>query len=185
MRPAVFLDRDDTLIQNAALPWDQVRAPRGDLCDPDWVRPLPGAKDACHAMAAAGFVLVVVTNQGLVARGVGTLDDVERTNRRMLDLLSEGGRCPIERVYVCPFHPKGVVAPFNTEHPWRKPAPGMILQAARELSLDLSRSWMVGDAERDVNAGVAAGLSPTRCLRVGPEQNLKGLADAARVILAS
>ncbi|MCC6971598.1 MAG: hypothetical protein IT434_15410 [Phycisphaerales bacterium] len=92
MRPAVFLDRDDTLIQNAELPWDRGGTPRGDLCDPAWVRLLPGVAEACRMLAGAGFALVVVSNQGLVARGVGTLEDVERTNRRMLDLLSEGGR---------------------------------------------------------------------------------------------
>ena len=192
MRRAVFLDRDDTLIANASLPWEAMGVARGDLCDPERVELLPGVREACRALADAGHLLVVVTNQGLVARGVGTLDDVERTNQRMIELLSEGwvssAGGPIAGVYVCPYHPKGTVAPFNVEHPWRKPSPGMVLQAARDLEIDLTRSWLVGDAERDVACGRAAGIPAERCLRVGGVvgggREFAGLLDAARRILA-
>lgn len=187
MRPAVFLDRDDTLIENRELPWSEIGTPPGDLCNPAYVRLLPGVQAACKRLVSAGFVLVVVSNQGLVARGVGTLADVNRTNERMLGLLTSepSGRPLIERVYVCPYHPKGTVPPYNVEHPLRKPAPGMILQAAEELGLDLDRSWLVGDAPRDVEAGRAAGIDAARCLLVGPGRELPDLRAATRVILAA
>ncbi len=185
MRTAIFLDRDDTLIENRDLPWKEVGTPPGDLCSPAFVRLLPGVRDACEHMANAGFVLIVVTNQGLVARGVGTIDDVEQTNARLHELLTVNGRRLIERIYSCPYHPKGTVPPFNTEHAWRKPSPGMILAAASELDLDLSRSWLIGDAQRDIDAGLASGISPDRCLRVGPDQPLPDLRAASRVILGS
>ena len=185
MRRAVFLDRDDTLIENGSLPWERVGAPRGDLCDPAWVRLLPGAAEGCRVLAGAGYALVVVTNQGLVARGVGTLEDVERTNRRMVELLREGGVPGLAGIYVCPYHPRGTVAPYNVEHEWRKPAPGMILSAARELDLDVSGSWMVGDSARDVEAGIASGIARERCLLVGPSREIPGLLEAARRIVGS
>lgn len=185
MRAAVFLDRDDTLIENAALPWAEIGTPRGDLCDPHYVRLLPGVLEACTTLAQAGFALVVVSNQGLVARGVGTLADVEKTNQRVASLLESNGKPLIERFYVCPYHPNGRVEPFAREHPWRKPSPGMILAARDDLGLDLARSWMVGDAIRDVEAGRAAGIAPDRCLRVGPSLPLPSLLEASRVILGT
>lgn len=185
MRAAVFLDRDDTLIENAGLPWDVIGTPRGDLCDPAHVTLLPGVADACAALRRAGFVLVVVTNQGLVARGVGTMADVDRTNERLHELLTVDGSRLVERVYCCPYHPAGSVPEFTCEHPWRKPAPGMILAAAKDLGLDLSRSWLVGDAERDAEAGVRAGIVPARTLLVGRGRALANLGAAARVILGS
>lgn len=187
VRPAIFLDRDDTLIENRALPWSEIGTPQGDLCNPAYVRLLPGVRDACERLVNAGFVLVVVSNQGLVARGVGTLADVTRTNERLLALLTPepSGRPLIERVYVCPYHPKGTVPPYNVEHPLRKPAPGMILQATEELGLDLARSWLVGDAPRDIQAGRAAGIDAARCLLVGPGIELPDLRAATRVILGA
>ena len=187
-RPAVFLDRDDTLIANATLEW--TRPPlagmtRGDLCEPNQVRLLPGALPACQLLEAAGFALVVVTNQGLVARGHGTLGDVERTNDRLRDLLTVDGRCLVAATYLCPMHPRGTVPRFTGEHPWRKPGGGMLRAAAEELDLDLSRSWMIGDAERDLEAGHAAGLPADRTLRVGPgPSDLPDLLAASLVILA-
>lgn len=185
MRPAIFLDRDDTLIENRDLPWAEIGAPPGDLCNPEYVRLLPGVREACEHMANAGYSLVAVTNQGLVARGVGSIDDVERTNARLHELLTVGAQRLLERIYYCPFHPQGTVAPFNRDHPWRKPAPGMILAAADELGLDLSRSWLVGDAKRDVEAGRAAGISAKRCLLVGGNSALPDLGAASRVILGT
>jgi len=89
-------------------------------------------------------------------------------------------------VYYCPYHPDGSVSAYAREHPWRKPQPGMILAAADDLRLDLSRSWLIGDAPRDCQAGIAAGLDPARCLLIGRESS--GPVDvlaAAMVVLAS
>lgn len=149
MRPAVFLDRDDTLIRCRSV------TPDGDLGDPDLVELLPGALETCRSLKEAGFALVVITNQGGVARGKYGLQDVDRVNARLNVLL--GG--VIDAFRACPYHPKGVVPEYAREHPWRKPAPGMILDAAEELGLDLKRSWLIGDAIRDCEAGRAAGCA--------------------------
>ncbi len=164
MRPAVFFDRDDTLMEAGSLPAPPPPAAPGDVIDPALVCLLPGAYEACAALKRAGFVLVVVSNQGSVARGGATTAMVDAVNARLADLL---GHSVIDAFYYCPFHPRGRVPAFTLEHPWRKPAPGMILAAAEDLGLDLSRSWLIGDAERDIEAGIAGGIDASRCLRVG------------------
>ncbi len=146
-RRAVFLDRDDTLIACNGV------TPDGDLGDPALVELLPGALEACGRWREAGFALVVVSNQGGVARGKYGTDAVEAVNARVNELL--GGA--IDAFRYCPYHPKGTVPEFTREHPWRKPAPGMLLDASEELGIDLAGSWMVGDAPRDCAAGRAAG----------------------------
>ena len=143
MRPAVFLDRDNTLIAND-----------GDLGDPDKVSLLPGVRDGLQELEKAGYVLVVVTNQGGVARGHYGESDVARVHDRIAELV--GSVQPLA-FYHCPYHPEGTVPEYTREHHWRKPAPGMLLAAAEELQLDLEGSWMVGDQPRDIQAGTAAG----------------------------
>jgi D-glycero-D-manno-heptose 1,7-bisphosphate phosphatase len=163
-RAAVFLDRDDTLIANREVTAGTPHP--GDLCDPALVRLLPGVAEGLARLRDAGFALVVVSNQGCVARGVGTIEQVEACNRRMRELVRVEAGVELDGVYYCPHHPKGTVAPFNTEHPWRKPAPGMILAAAADLGLDLSRSWMIGDTARDAEAAIAAGIAAERTVLV-------------------
>ena len=145
-KPAVFLDRDDTLIRCNGL------APGNDLGDPALVEPLPGAVEACRRLKDAGFLLVVITNQGGVARGRYSEQDVERVHER-INTVFEG---VFGAFRACPYHPKGTVPKYAREHPWRKPSPGMILDAAQELNIDLARSWTVGDKERDAAAGRTA-----------------------------
>lgn len=185
LRPAAFLDRDDTLIEARSLPAPPPPAAHGDITDPAQVQLLPGVASACRRLKEAGFVLVVVSNQGVVARGGATVERVTEINQRLRDLLpGANGASLIDAVYVCPFHPRGTVPEFTREHPWRKPAPGMILAAARELKLDLAASWMVGDSERDLEAGIAAGIPATQCLHVGRHGKLADLGAAADVIIA-
>ncbi|MBL8746941.1 MAG: HAD family hydrolase [Phycisphaerae bacterium] len=145
--PAIFLDRDDTLIH-----CDDV-TPDGDLGDPSLVELLPGVLDGCRALKRAGFTLVVVSNQGGVARGRYGVAQVQEVNARLNELL--GGL--IDAFYFCPYHPQGVVPEFKREHPWRKPQPGMLLDASSALNLDLARSWSIGDRVRDCTAGKFAG----------------------------
>lgn len=189
MQSAVFLDRDDTLIHNRDLPapadppmgWKP-----GDLYDPDRVTLMPGALEACRELRSAGFALVIVTNQGCVARGSATTDQVEAVNARVLKLLTaESGEPLIAAAYYVPFHPMGNVPAYTREHPWRKPQPGMLLAAAEEHGLDLPSSWMIGDAARDVEAGINAGLPAGQCLRCGPEGDHETVLDAARAVLAA
>jgi histidinol-phosphate phosphatase family protein len=151
--PAVFLDRDNTLIAND-----------GDLGDPALVRLLDGVAEGLHALRDAGYRLVVVSNQGGVARGVFTEHDVDAVNDRLNALAGD----VIDRFYFCPHHPEAAIEKYRGEHPWRKPQPGMILQAAHDLNLDLARSWVIGDQERDIIAGHAAGC---RTVLIGGESH--------------
>lgn len=173
-RPAVFFDRDDTLIENATLPAEALAGRPGDLADPDWVRPLPGAAEACSRAQELGYVVIIVTNQGVVARGGATLAQVEATCQRTLDLLGPG----IEACLACPFHPHANgPAEFCREHEWRKPQPDMLHAAAELFNLDLTRSWMVGDAQRDLDAGLAAGLPDAHCLLIDESLDLPHAMD--------
>jgi D-glycero-D-manno-heptose 1,7-bisphosphate phosphatase len=148
VEPAIFLDRDNTLIEND-----------GDLGDPDAVRVLVGVASGLQALHDAGYRLVVVTNQAGVARGVFTEAQVDAVNQRIAAVVDEQSERSglIERFYYCPYHPEASLDEYRRDHPWRKPSPGMLLQAARDLRLDLGRSWMIGDQPRDVEAGRAAG----------------------------
>lgn len=182
-RPAVFLDRDDTLIACTAITPDG----DGDLFDPALVALLPGAAESLTALKRAGFFIAVVTNQGAVARGKCTPATVELVHARIRALLPG----LIDDFRFCPFHPRGIVPAFTREHPWRKPAPGMLLDLARAHALDLSRSWLIGDAPRDIAAGAAAGCrtiripfgsAPVPC-SPEPDHTASTLADAAAIIL--
>lgn len=182
MRRAVFLDRDDTLIANRSLePAPGLK--RGDHCDPSRVRLLDGALEACRLLRDAGYLLIVISNQGVVARGGGTIEQVRATNERMSELLvGEDGSPLLDGVYFCPYHPEGTVEPYNREHPWRKPQPGMILAACEEHGLDPSRCWVVGDAERDLEAGRRAGISEDRRILVWDEGGPTLLEAALRIV---
>lgn len=187
MRSAVFVDRDDTILDTTAVTRND-KVP-GDLFDPLQATLLPGAAAALAALKQAGYTIVVYTSQGGVARGTGTLIQSESVNDALRALLAKatGDARLLAGVYYCPFHPKGTVPPFNVEHPWRKPGPGMISAAAAELGLDLNRSWAVGDKPRDVDAGIAAGIDPSRTilLATSGEKNARcaDLAAAARLII--
>ncbi len=135
-QPAVFLDRDGTLMHEV------------NYCrDPADVRLVDGAADALRRLKSAGFRLVIVTNQSGIARGLLTEADFHAVQERLLELLGEG---IIEATYMCPDGPGG-------ESGRRKPSPAMVLEAARDLGLDLARSWFVGDKDIDVQCGLAAG----------------------------
>lgn len=185
MTCAVFLDRDDTLIECRGLAAPPPPAKAGDLVDPSLVRLLPGVADGLSRLAGAGLRLVVVSNQGVVARGGATLEQVEAVNGRLREVLRLEAGVSLEGVYCCPFHPQGQVPRFNREHSWRKPGPGMIEAAARELELEVGNSWLIGDAARDVEAGLAAGLARERCLLVGEAGDVPDFGAAADVVLAA
>ncbi|MCA9285802.1 MAG: HAD family hydrolase [Phycisphaerales bacterium] len=160
MEPAVFLDRDNTLIAND-----------GDLGDPAQVRLMDGVAEGLQRLRDAGYRLVVVTNQGGVARGRYTERDVDAVNQRIAQLVDEttGLAGVIDRFYYCPFHPEATLDEYRREHPWRKPSPGMLLQAAHDMSLDLASSWLVGDQARDIEAGQAAGCRTVLVRRANRE----------------
>lgn len=153
--PAVFLDRDNTIIKDAVY-----------SVDPNGFSPLPGAVGALKRLISAGYRIVVITNQSGVARGVFTEEALIEFHEYLRDWFAREG-APLDGVYYCPHYTEGTATGYVTECDCRKPAPGMLLRAAEELHLDLSRSWMVGDRPADVAAGKAAGCRTIRVL-TGP-----------------
>jgi D-glycero-D-manno-heptose 1,7-bisphosphate phosphatase len=118
---------------------------------------VPGVLEASAALAALGFRLVVVTNQSGIGRGLYTVADFENLTRWMRDRFAAAG-APLAGVYWCPHHPTDAIGKDRCQCDCRKPAPGMLLQAARELNLDLGASVMFGDKRSDLQAAQAAGV---------------------------
>ena len=146
-RPALFLDRDGTLVEE--VPY---------LHDPERVELLPGV-GALAAAAAAGYALVVVTNQAGVARGLYDEAAVDAVHRRLEELLAGAG-VRLDAILHCPHHPRGTVPGYARACRCRKPGPGMLEAAAERLDLDLPASFLVGNHPTDVGAAVAAGVTP-------------------------
>jgi D-glycero-D-manno-heptose 1,7-bisphosphate phosphatase len=151
-RPAAFLDRDGTL--NELVP-DDSGLPESPLRAAD-VRLIDGAAVAARQLAQAGFALVCVSNQPAAAKGKVSLERLLAVHERVLELLREEG-VQLDASRLCLHHPQGVVPELTGGCGCRKPAPGMLLDAAEELGLDLASSWMFGDTASDVLAGHAAG----------------------------
>ena len=151
-KPAIFLDRDGTLVRDVR-----------HSADPERLEILVGAAEALAGLHAAGFRLVVVTNQSGVARGAFTLAEAEAMGEALRRRFASLG-VPIDGYYFCPHYPGGCVAEFSRVCGCRKPMPGLIAAAAADAAeeegepLDLRRSWMVGDSLSDAAAGVAAGV---------------------------
>ena len=182
---AVFLDRDNTIIEDA-----------GYIGDPSLVRLLPGVEQAIKSLQAAGYKIVVVTNQSGVARGLLTeamLEKIHDELRRQLALKE----AYLDAIYYCPYHPEGTVEGYVIDSGLRKPKPGMLLKAAGEMDLNLSGSWMVGDSPRDIEAGQRAGCRtirvrtrPTVAKQIDQEDEdtpadftVRNLPEAAKIIL--
>jgi D-glycero-D-manno-heptose 1,7-bisphosphate phosphatase len=151
-RPAAFLDRDGTL--NELVP-DPSGVPESPLRVAD-VRLIEGAALAARQLAQAGFALVCVSNQPAAAKGKVSLERLRAVHERVLELLREEG-VHLDASRVCLHHPHGVVPELSGACACRKPAPGMLLDAAEELNLDLASSWMLGDTDSDVMAAHAVG----------------------------
>ncbi|MGE5203850.1 MAG: D-glycero-alpha-D-manno-heptose-1,7-bisphosphate 7-phosphatase [Acidobacteriota bacterium] len=143
---ALILDRDGVVNEDT-----------GYLHRIEECRFVTGIFELAAAFARMGFLIVIATNQSGIGRGLYTEADYERL---MTWMKSEFGRrgAPIAAVYHCPDHPTAGIGRYRRANPWRKPGPGMLLQAAVDLDLDLGRSWTVGDKESDIEAGRAAGV---------------------------
>ena len=157
---AVFLDRDGTLNRLV-----------GFLRTPDQLELLPGVTEAVKAINASGYLAVLITNQPVIARGEVTFQGLQTIHNKLETLLGAEGAF-LDAIYFCPHHPhkgyEGEIPELKIECSCRKPKPGMLLQAAKDLNIDLQASWMVGDGEYDILAGTAAGCKT--CL-VGSEQD--------------
>lgn len=143
---AVFLDRDGTLTVE-----------REWLLRPEQLELLPGVAAALSRLQARGLPLVLVTNQSAVARGLLDVAGLERIHQHLRALLAAQG-VHLDAIYYCPHHPSEGVGAWRRDCECRKPRPGMLLQASQEHHLDLARSWMIGDAARDLEAGWAVGM---------------------------
>lgn len=166
MRPAVFLDRDGTIIEHVH-----------HLRRVEDVRLIPGTAGALAALREAGFATVVVTNQSVVGRGMLDLAGLAAIHERMEALLEKGG-ARLDGIYFCTEVP-GTSDQTAIEHSDRKPGPGMLLRAAQELGLDLGRSYMVGDSLSDLWAGKNAGVRESLLVLTGYGEKTRerGLAE--------
>jgi D-glycero-D-manno-heptose 1,7-bisphosphate phosphatase len=144
-RPALFLDRDGTLVEPYHYP-----------SHPEHLRLYPTVGPELRRLQQAGFCLVVVTNQAGLARGYFSDADLQRLHVHLVGALARWG-VRLDAIYHCPHHPDGAVPALAVRCACRKPRPGMLLQAAADLDVDLRRSWLVGDILDDVEAGARAG----------------------------
>ena len=142
---AIFLDRDDTLIEDP-----------GYISDPDQVKLLDGVPEALIQLKSLGYKLIVVSNQSGIARGILTEKKLEKIHDRLKQLLADKNAY-LDNIYYCPYHPDGIVQKYRKESNCRKPNPGMLLRAYAEMKIDLENSWCIGDSMRDVEAGAKAG----------------------------
>lgn len=171
MRPAVFLDRDGTLMEEV------------DYCrDPAKVRILPGVVEGLARLKAAGYALVIVTNQSGIGRGRITPAEYEAVHARLIDLI---GPDLIDATYFCADHP-------DTATDRRKPGAGMVLEAARDLELDLKHSWLIGDKRSDIECALNAGVRPVLVQTgygAGEDANgaavARNFAEAVEIVLGS
>lgn len=144
-RRAVFLDRDGT-----------INLEKDYLYRPEDLEFIPGAPQAIARLNQAGLLVIVVTNQSGVARGYFSVEDVNRLHQSMQQRLVEVG-AHIDAFYLCPHHPDKGLGAYRGDCECRKGKPGMLIQAAVEWDIDLPGSFMVGDKESDLAAGIAAG----------------------------
>ena len=183
LRKAIFLDKDGTLIRD--VPYN---------VDPGKIRMEPGACEALRLLHARGYLLIVVSNQSGIAHGYFPEKALVTVRKKLVDIFARTG-VPLAGFYYCPHHPDGVVPGYRTKCFCRKPHPGMLLRAARELGVDLRLSWMVGDILDDIEAGNLAGcrtvlvdngnetkweFSQTR----KPDHYAPNVAQAARMIVS-
>ena len=152
----VFLDRDGTLMVDPGYP-----------SKPEQVQLLAGVKEALVSLRSAGFKLVIVTNQSGIGRGFFSETDFWAVQARLETLLGEG---LISTTYFCPDHPEKA-------SDRRKPAPGMLFEAARDLDVSLGESFMIGDKESDIEAGLNAGVKACVWITEAPNEKFAGRND--------
>jgi D-glycero-D-manno-heptose 1,7-bisphosphate phosphatase len=159
MNAAIFLDRDGVLIEDAHL-----------LTDPGEIRVLEGVPQALGKLKQAGFKLIVVSNQTVVARGLATEQEVYAVNAEIDRLLEQAGGPHLDGFYFCPHHPNATLPAYRIVCECRKPRPGLLLRAAREHDVNLGASFAVGDRITDVIAGARAGCR-TVLIQTGEHQS--------------
>jgi D-glycero-D-manno-heptose 1,7-bisphosphate phosphatase len=157
---AVFMDRDGTINEEV-----------GYLSRLEELRLFPATFDAIRMINESGMKAVVVTNQSGIARGFFKEDFLETVHGRINELLGEV-EAHIDRFYYCPHHPIHGKEPFKMTCECRKPKPGLLLQAAEELDIDLSQSYVIGDMPKDMEAGHNAGVKKAILVKTGYGENV-------------
>ena len=147
LRPALFLDRDGVINIDHAY-----------VSKPEHFEFVDGIFELCRNAKRLGYLIFVVTNQAGIGRGYYTEQDFLKLTEWMCGVFKVQG-VNIDKVYFCPSHPEHGIGQYKVDSLYRKPGPGMILQAAEEFGVDLARSLLVGDKESDIQAGVAAGVA--------------------------
>lgn len=166
---AIFLDRDGTINEEV-----------GFLTDIDKLRLIQGAAEAIRKINEAGFLAIVITNQPVIARGEVSFEQLNSIHNKLEGLLGREGAY-LDKIYFCPHHPhkgfEGERPEYKCECECRKPAPGMILKAAKEFNIDLSESFMIGDRDKDVEAGNAAGCASSFLIERNKDDALLDLVE--------
>ena len=162
---AIFLDRDGTLIEDP-----------GYLNHPEQVKLLEGVAEALIELRNMGYMLIVVTNQSAVARGIVSEKVLGEIHNRMRQLLTERGAY-LDQIYYCPYHLDGVIPKYRKDSEWRKPNPGMLLAASEDMDIDLSQSWKIGDSSSDIEAGLRAGCKTILVNRLSRYKTTLGKPD--------
>ncbi len=162
---AVFWDRDGTLLKH-----------HDYLTKVEEVELIRGAGGAIKYLADRGYKNVVITNQSAIARGLLSEQGLADIHKKMASMLVRD-KAYIDKIYYCPFHPEGAIEQYRKESELRKPEPGMLKLAAEELNLDLEQCWMIGDDDRDILAGEAAGCRTIMIKNQGSELVRKGEAN--------
>lgn len=169
---AIFLDRDGTINKYVGF--------LRNINDFDLI---DGVPDAIKMINNSGFLAIVVTNQPVIARGEVTFNELQEIHNKMETLLGFHGAY-LDAIYFCPHHPHkgydGEIEELKIECKCRKPKPGMLLQAAKDYNIDLSLSWMIGDSENDIAAGIAAGCKTGL---LGNEQHGQDISDTSLVTI--
>jgi D-glycero-D-manno-heptose 1,7-bisphosphate phosphatase len=168
-RPALFLDRDGALVEETEY-----------LCRVEDIVIIPDAAKVIEAANKAGAAVVVVTNQAGIGRGYYGWAEFAAVQQAIVSALAAEGAA-IDAVYACAHHPQGRGTFAHLDHPARKPNPGMLIQAAADLALDLKKSWLVGDKASDVEAARRAGIAGALQVATGhgaaERQRVSGIVD--------
>ena len=171
---AAFFDRDGVVNELVRDPLSRLTE---SPLDPDDVALIPGAAAALRRLGDAGYLLVAVSNQPAAAKGVVSLERLRSVQERVLDLLRREGVVP-DASRCCFHHPEATVPELRQTCRCRKPAPGMLLDAAADFDVDLYASWMIGDTDGDVAAGAAAGCRTVLIAAPGSVHKRSGRARA-------
>lgn len=179
---AVFLDRDDTLIKDP-----------GYISRPEQVQFFDEVPKSLARLRDMGYKLVVISNQSGIARGYFTEEDLAQVHLRLEQVLLENG-VKLDAIYFSPYLPDAAVEKYRRDTDCRKPKPGMLLRAAKELDINLRSSWMIGDSMRDIEAGQRAGcktilldrkFQDSKCLFEGqswPDYVIRDMTGAVDII---